>query len=323
MSSFILAALTAALLSFGPAALADDRVVESGDTLRKIAEEYGLSVSELADANGIDNPDFLRTGQVLHIPVGGKGVKTVTHEVTSGETLRSLAVRYGTTVSAIAEANAISNPDLIRPGWTLTITSGGGSGDGGGGGGGGGSNTYEVRAGDTLGNIANAFGVSSNAILAVNEISNPDVLRIGLKLRIPSGSSPKTNGGGGGGVRCPVPSGSFKNDFGYVKPTGKVHRGIDVYASRGAKVIAPASGTVEQIDGPVGGLQFWLYASDGTRYIGTHLDGFGKSGKVSAGDVIGYVGTSGNAAGTPPHLHFEIAKDGTTISPYPFLVENC
>ena len=73
---------------------------------------------------------------------------------------------------------------------------------------------------------------------------------------------------------------------------------------------APVSGTVELIEGTVGGLQFDLYGTDGIKYLGSHLDAPGETGEVSAGDVIGYVGTSGNALGTNPHLHFGMYGTG-------------
>ena len=61
---------------------------------------------------------------------------------------------------------------------------------------------------------------------------------------------------------------------------------------------------------------------DGRTYIGTHLDGFALAGDVPAGAVMGYVGDSGNAVGSDPHLHFEILVDGAPINPYPILSEN-
>jgi murein DD-endopeptidase MepM/ murein hydrolase activator NlpD len=79
-------------------------------------------------------------------------------------------------------------------------------------------------------------------------------------------------------------------------------------------------GRVEVLSGEVGGLQFRLYGTDGVTYIGTHLDAFGRSGNVTAGEVIGRVGDTGNARGGPTHLHFEIhPNDGDPSNPYPTL----
>lgn len=97
-----------------------------------------------------------------------------------------------------------------------------------------------------------------------------------------------------------------------------------MFAPRGTPVLAPVSGFVHQIEGTIGGIQFRLEGDNGNRYIGTHMDSFGKSGKVVAGEVIGYVGDSGNAKGSNPHLHFEIALNRTeTVNPYPYLVPAC
>jgi murein DD-endopeptidase MepM/ murein hydrolase activator NlpD len=95
-----------------------------------------------------------------------------------------------------------------------------------------------------------------------------------------------------------------------------------LFARYGSEVRAPVSGSVELVDGTLGGLQFNLHGSDGVEYLGSHLDAAGKTGQVAAGDVIGYVGNSGNAQGTNPHLHFGMYIDGLAINPYPTLKAN-
>ena len=74
--------------------------------------------------------------------------------------------------------------------------------------------------------------------------------------------------------------------------------------------------------GLVRGIQFLFTGDDGRTYIGTHLDGFALSGDVPAGAVVGYVGDSGNAVGSDPHLHFEILVAASPINPYPILRQN-
>jgi murein DD-endopeptidase MepM/ murein hydrolase activator NlpD len=81
---------------------------------------------------------------------------------------------------------------------------------------------------------------------------------------------------------------------------------------------------VRQVVGTIGGYQFNLQGDDGVLYIGSHMDRFGASGRVHAGEIIGYVGDSGNAEGSRPHLHFEVHPDGgAAVNPYPALAKAC
>jgi LysM repeat protein len=106
-----------------------------GETLTGIARTYRTTVAALARANGIANPSFIRTGQVLRVPGSGRPragdrrapVRTswVTHRVARGQTLWGLAIHYGTSVEAIARANGISNLWFIRSGDVLRIPTSG------------------------------------------------------------------------------------------------------------------------------------------------------------------------------------------------------
>ena len=97
--------------------------VQTGDTLSEIAQRYGTTVSAIASLNGISNPNLIYVGQVLRIPSssGGSSSGTISYTVKSGDTLSEIAQRYGTTVSAIASLNGISNPNLIYVGQVLQI----------------------------------------------------------------------------------------------------------------------------------------------------------------------------------------------------------
>jgi hypothetical protein len=110
-------------------------------------------------------------------------------------------------------------------------------------------------------------------------------------------------------ITCPVAGPMRVSDtWGTPRPGGRRHRGIDLAASHGTPVVAPASGELAFGEDPAGGLGFHLLGDDGTYYYGAHLAGFAtRSGRVAAGDVIAYVGSSGRSTG--PHLHFEIHRD--------------
>jgi LysM repeat protein len=124
-----------------PAPASVSHRVASGETLSGIALIYGTTVSAIVQANGITNPSFIRSGQVLTIPGAApqpasraQGSKpapsTVTHRVAAGESLWGIAQRYGTTVSAIVQANGITNPSLIRSDQVLAIPGAGSASNG-------------------------------------------------------------------------------------------------------------------------------------------------------------------------------------------------
>jgi len=111
-----------------------------------------------------------------------------------------------------------------------------------------------------------------------------------------------------GRITCPVAGPvSFIDSWLAPRSGGRLHQGVDMFAARGTPVVAPVAGKLERTTNELGGLSFRLWGNDGNFYYGAHLTSYGPGvGRVEAGRVVGYVGTSGNAAGTPPHLHFEI-----------------
>jgi peptidoglycan LD-endopeptidase LytH len=126
------------------------------------------------------------------------------------------------------------------------------------------------------------------------------------------------------GFTCPVQGAvSFTDSFGAPRSGGRAHQGVDMMAATGTPTVAPVSGTVSFSESSLGGLSWWVDGDDGNRYYGAHLSSYGASGHVSAGTVIGYVGDSGNAAGSP-HLHFEIHPGGgSAVDPFPQVSAAC
>lgn len=295
--------------------------VKRGESLSEIAARYRVSVTALVRANAISNPNVIRIGQTITVPNGsgdsGSGA-TTTHVVKPGETLGTIAARYGTTAAKLAELNGIRNPSLIIAGATLSV-----SGSSTGSAATATEQTHKVKSGETLSGIAARYATTVSAIVRLNGLKNADSIRIGQTLKIPAGSGTQGGGGSTTARTCPVPGSRFVNDYGYIKPDGRFHQGIDLFAAKGTNVYAPVAGRVEAVNGTLGGLQFWLHGDDGNLYIGTHLNGFGQVGRVAAGAVIGTVGDTGNAIGAPPHLHFEILEDGKTVNPYQRLVAAC
>jgi murein DD-endopeptidase MepM/ murein hydrolase activator NlpD len=138
-------------------------------------------------------------------------------------------------------------------------------------------------------------------------------------------ATPKAPIVSGGDWVCPVAGPhAFSNDYGAPRGGGRSHEGNDILAERGTPVVASVGGTVRQHNASLGGRSYYLDGNDGVMYFGTHMDGYGASGQVSAGTVIGYVGDDGDAKGGPTHLHFEVHPGGGgPVNPYPTLQRYC
>lgn len=227
--------------------------------------------------------------------------------VEPGDSLSGIASRAGVSTSKLAALNGISDPNHIYPGQILSTDE---------------PAKYGVRSGDTLSGIAARHGLSTTYLAGLNGISNPNAIYAGQVLVL-SGPMPVAKAVTMD-IECPVPGASFVNDFGYVKPDSTAHAGVDLFAPRGTPIVAPVSGLVVWDPNPSGGKAFQLYGDDGIRYYGAHLDRYGDDGYVAGGEVIGYVGNTGDAVMTSPHLHFEMHPGaGLTMSPYPSLKQAC
>jgi len=198
--------IVATLLSAAVALAVDQtHVVQPGETLFSIARRYGKTVEEIAFANGITNPALIYVGQVLVIPgTGGTGspggATGGTYTIKAGDTLFSLARRFGTTVDVLVRINNLSDPSRISVGQVLklpgtspaptqpattqaptTATSPAPTG----------TpvpvpTTHTVRAGETLSQIALRYGMTYQELAILNNLSNPNLIYVGQVLIVRS-----------------------------------------------------------------------------------------------------------------------------------------
>lgn len=126
------------------------------------------------------------------------------------------------------------------------------------------------------------------------------------------------------GMICPVQGAvAYADTWGAPRSGGRRHQGVDMMAGSGTTLVAVVSGSVNFKQTPLGGNSVWLTGNDGNRYFYAHLSAFeGSSRSVSQGEVIGYVGMTGNAP--VPHLHFEVHPGGgVAVNPYPYVRAVC
>ena len=145
-------------------------VVQPGDTLFIIARSFNTTIDAIQSLNKLPNPGQLVVGQTLLIPT--PPVEALRYTVTSGDTLYLIAQNFNTTVTAIAQANNISDPNriqvgtvLIIPGWSRV--------------------RYTIRPGDTLYLIAGRYNVPVNLLAKVNGFPDPSRIYPGQLLFIP------------------------------------------------------------------------------------------------------------------------------------------
>ena len=187
-----LAALALAVVlpfpGLAPAAALANVVVKPGETLSEIADRHGVSLTRLMQANGITNPNLVVAGQSLRLPgssaagAGSSGGGSVT--VQPGDTLSYIADRQGISLNQLMQANGITNPDMVVAGQKLVLP---------------GSRRataaaaprelpsapYTVKSGETISEIADRFGTSTERLIQLNGISNPNLVVAGTRLAIP------------------------------------------------------------------------------------------------------------------------------------------
>ena len=166
--------------------------IQRGDSLGSIAQKFDVTTAAILAVNpSITNPDVLAVGQQIKLPAGpsvsapatsGESSGQQIHVVQRGETLSSIARRYGVTMAAMQQANNLANPDKIIVGQELVVPAGGSAAPAASTGQ---TRNYTVQRGDTMSSIAVKFGVTVAALQNANGITNPDKITVGQVLKIP------------------------------------------------------------------------------------------------------------------------------------------
>jgi murein DD-endopeptidase MepM/ murein hydrolase activator NlpD len=298
-------------------------IVRPGDSVQSIARRFGVSADDLRVANGIVGDQLYRGAQLVIQPGAA-----------SGRSSSTVAMRRISSTSKASTSASSKRTSLAR------ATSG----------------SYTVEAGDYLEGIAHRHGLKLSTLLAANHLKATSLILPGDRLTIPassasdsagtsstgnasSGSSDSSSSSGSSGssgsslfgamgtsLRCPVPSATFMNDWGFPRDGGtRFHEGNDLFAPKGTTIYAPASGTIVYSRNGLGGSSFNIVTSTGWNIYGAHMSAtIGSNRHVTVGEPIGRVGNTGDAAGGPTHLHVQLRRvNGKPINPYPSLLAAC
>lgn len=251
--------------------------------------------------------------------------EVVEYEVQSGDTISSIAQKFGVSADTIKWSNALLNINQVKPGQVLKILPVTGV-------------SYTVKSGDTLESVAKKYSANEQAILdfPFNDIPDDFKLKIGQLLVIPDGSPPE--------VRLPKPrpqpqylaqgpaSPAFQAPYGaqFIWPTGGqltqyfswYHPGVDI-ANKSAPGIAASDGGVVAVAGWPDrygyGNRVVIDHGNGYRSLYAHLSNIYVSigETISRGQLIGQMGSTGRSTGI--HLHLEIHYKGVAVNPLAIL----
>jgi murein DD-endopeptidase MepM/ murein hydrolase activator NlpD len=265
-------------------------LVGAGDSWFDIAQGAQVSMRRLLETNDASPDDVLHPGDVVCLPAGATTSSSCspsnapTYSVETGDTWWDIAARAGVSMSKLLATNGAPAERVIRPGDTVCLP-----------------------PGTSVASTARAASTSTEA----------------------SGASSAASGRSAGIEALPMRGPCwFSDDWGDPRGSGRRHQGTDLFAAPNSYVYAIVDGTLTRRSWDQPGLRsgnaWWLTAADGsgTYYFYGHLADFAPElsvgSRVEAGEIIGFMGNTGNSAF--PHLHFEIHPNGGgAVNPYPLL----
>lgn len=235
-----------------------------------------------------------------------------THRIARGETLYSIAKKYGVTVDLLQRSNGITDPTRLRSGQQLTIP-----------------RAHVMRKGDTIYSVGRKYGVNPAVILAANEIIDPTALRVGQVLIVPEGGNSSQAQTGSPRRRHPVTPGPadvvrtgsgehrlWPTDGQRTRINGKL-TGLKIAGTEGAAVRSVSSGTVRWAS-PSRGFGQVVLVENPLGYIFGYLGSaetyVAVGDRVEIGTEIGRLGL--NPHDQKPNLYFLVFKDGMPADPW-------
>ncbi|MCC6711591.1 MAG: M23 family metallopeptidase [Candidatus Pacebacteria bacterium] len=287
-------------------------------------EQYAGAVGPVLNSATAYAPDFytLQAEEVRQY----RGGEIITHIVTEGETLSSIAQRYGLQVDTILWENNLTETSKIKPGDSLKILPIDGI-------------RHKVARGETIYSIGKKYGLEGSQVQMIvdypfNEFLNDENFDVvaGQFLMVPDGVKPSavitTTTATRFGTITPD-AGSVSASGSFIWPaSGRITQGYRFY-HKAIDIANKAAGSILAADAGVVSTASWDNSGYGNRVIIDHGNGYVtlyahmsvlqvKAGqRVKRGDVIGQMGNTGRSTGT--HLHFEIRQGGALLNPQSFL----
>lgn len=312
--------------------------VRAGDGWYSIAARIDVSVGALLEVNDADLDDLLLPGDDLCLPSGADLAAACerTRTIRAGDSWYGIASSAAVASSALLAVNGADRSSPLHPGQVVCLppdaassdatpsdTSARSNGS---------TGSYTVRPGDTWYGIAQRASVSVGSLLDANGADATEVIHPGRSVVLPAGATTPSAASTGPTGRLSIDALPLQGPCWYVdswgaaRSGGRRHLGTDLFALPRAYVYAVIDGTLTSRrwagSGSISGNAWTLTGDDGTRVFYAHLSDFNPvlatGSRVEAGEILGWVGGTGNASSD--HLHIEFRPGGgSPINPYPIL----